>query len=683
MALPVPNLDDRKFQDFVDEAKRRIPRYAPQWTDHNVSDPGVTLIELFAWMTEQMIFRLNQVPDKNFVTFLELLGVGLQPAQPARGDVTFMLSAAPRPDRRAIIPAWTETATERTETLEAVVFTTDTDAEVLPPQVRWLLTSADGDEFQDQAATARGETALDVWANPPRASNAMYLGFDADLSRHVLVLQFQCDRVGIGIDPERPPWKWEVWRGNEFKWETVEVASDTTLGLNQNGEVRLHLPYACQPARPDRMREARTWIRCAPLDQLPPGRAPYARAPRIRRASAYTIGITVPVTHAQPVGPEVLGYSAGQPAQRFRLQNRNILKPQGSDEIVEVAVTANNWEPWTMVPHFGDSGPEDRHYMLDSITGEVSFGPAVRQRNGAEPQFGAIPPQASQIRIRRYRIGGGVRGNVAAGRVKVLKTTLPYVASVTNRADITGGLEAQSLDDAKLRAPSLLRTRFRAVTSEDYEYLAREVEGVGRVRCLQPRPDDPSAPPPNTVQILVIPALPALTDSELERQIELHEALAQENRRAGIEGVLQAQLRLTPSTEFRLREYLDERRMLTTRIQIGEPQYVWVTVQTRIRVAPKAEPERVRRDVKAALYRFLNPMYGGGGGGWPFGKPLTIDKVYALIQEVPGVDYATGLDLYPINLTDPKGQRLGKSEQVINVPPNGVIVSYYHNVYSA
>src|SRR5918912_4601241 len=106
MPLPSPNLDDRRFQDLVDEAKRRIPRYCPTWTDHNVSDPGITLIELFAWMTEQYLFRLNQVPDKNFVTFLDLIGVRLHPATPAKGDVTFTLSAPPAPQRRVVIPAW-------------------------------------------------------------------------------------------------------------------------------------------------------------------------------------------------------------------------------------------------------------------------------------------------------------------------------------------------------------------------------------------------------------------------------------------------------------------------------------------------------------------------------------------------------------------------------------------------
>ena len=65
MALPVPNLDDRRFQDLVDEAKRLVQQRCPEWTDHNVSDPGVTLIEAFAYMTDQLIYRLNRVPDRN------------------------------------------------------------------------------------------------------------------------------------------------------------------------------------------------------------------------------------------------------------------------------------------------------------------------------------------------------------------------------------------------------------------------------------------------------------------------------------------------------------------------------------------------------------------------------------------------------------------------------------------
>ena len=122
MPLPAPNLDDRKFQDLVDEAKRRIPLYCPEWTDHNVSDPGVALIELFAWMSETIIFRLNRVPERHYLKFLEMLGVTLNPGQAATTKLTFTLTA--QQPHAVVIPKATEVATLRTESDEAIVFST-------------------------------------------------------------------------------------------------------------------------------------------------------------------------------------------------------------------------------------------------------------------------------------------------------------------------------------------------------------------------------------------------------------------------------------------------------------------------------------------------------------------------------------------------------------------------------
>src|SRR5215203_345359 len=97
MAFETPRLDDRAFGDIVDEARRRIALYAPEWTDHNVSDPGITLIELFAWMTDIVLYRLNRVPDKHYVKFMELIGMQLREAEAAQVQVTFWLSA-PQPN---------------------------------------------------------------------------------------------------------------------------------------------------------------------------------------------------------------------------------------------------------------------------------------------------------------------------------------------------------------------------------------------------------------------------------------------------------------------------------------------------------------------------------------------------------------------------------------------------------
>lgn len=137
MALPSPNLDDRRFQQLVDEAKRYVQQRAPEWTDHNVSDPGVTLIETFAYLVDQLLYRLNRVPDKNYLAFLDLLGIQLYPPSAATADVDFWLSA-PQPDT-VTLPAGTEVTTAAGETEEAVVFATTDDLRIVPSELTRLV----------------------------------------------------------------------------------------------------------------------------------------------------------------------------------------------------------------------------------------------------------------------------------------------------------------------------------------------------------------------------------------------------------------------------------------------------------------------------------------------------------------------------------------------------------------
>src|SRR5215470_9130251 len=95
MPLTIPNLDDRRYQDLLDEALARIPVYTPEWTNFNKSDPGVTLIEVFAFLTENLRYRSNQIPERNRRRFLQLLGIGLQPASSAGGLVSFTNDRGP------------------------------------------------------------------------------------------------------------------------------------------------------------------------------------------------------------------------------------------------------------------------------------------------------------------------------------------------------------------------------------------------------------------------------------------------------------------------------------------------------------------------------------------------------------------------------------------------------------
>src|SRR3990172_10992694 len=207
MALTVPKLDDRGFQDIVDEAKKRIPHYCQEWTDHNVSDPGVTLIELFAWMTEVLLYRLNQVPNLHYIKFLEMFGIRLLEPQPAHCNVTFWLTA-PQPISM-VIPANTEVATTQTETETSIVFSTDVDLRIHPPKLVQVLSRITGGREGKSAIQAHnlrrleaGFEGLDVFSAVPQVDDALYFGFENDLSNHLLGFETNFDPAGgAGIAP--------------------------------------------------------------------------------------------------------------------------------------------------------------------------------------------------------------------------------------------------------------------------------------------------------------------------------------------------------------------------------------------------------------------------------------------------------------------------------------------------
>ena len=91
MPIKPPNLDDRRYEDILAEAESLIPQYCPEWTNLGDADPGMTLVQLFSWMTELTIYRLNRVPDKTYIHFLNFIGEERHTAEPAMVPVTFSL----------------------------------------------------------------------------------------------------------------------------------------------------------------------------------------------------------------------------------------------------------------------------------------------------------------------------------------------------------------------------------------------------------------------------------------------------------------------------------------------------------------------------------------------------------------------------------------------------------------
>src|SRR5580765_2480020 len=105
MSFRPPRLDDRSYDDLVTELVARIPAHTPEWTNPRPGDPGRTLIELFAWLGDALLYRANLIPERQRLAFLRLLGAPLRPARPARGIVTVALKENEAPVALPLRPA--------------------------------------------------------------------------------------------------------------------------------------------------------------------------------------------------------------------------------------------------------------------------------------------------------------------------------------------------------------------------------------------------------------------------------------------------------------------------------------------------------------------------------------------------------------------------------------------------
>jgi predicted phage baseplate assembly protein len=645
MVLPTPDLDDRDFQSLVDDAKRLVQRRSPDWTDHNVSDPGVTLIEAFAQMVDQLIYRLNRVPDRHYVKLLELIGMQLFPPTAARGTATFWLAAAQ--PATVLVRAETEVATPRTDTEEAVIFATTADLSIVPCEVSAMATGSAVGQTRptDQTKLLNSGQQVPSFSTVPVVGDTMLIGLSAAVPSCAVLLRIDCPVGGIGIDPRNPPLIWEAWNGRD--WSGCDVDRDETGGLNRAGDVVLHVPASHQQSLIAGQRAG--WVRCRvlPADDLSPA---YTRTPRVAGIQAMTVGGTAEIVHAETVHAETLGTSDGAAGQRFGLARHPVV-PWEEPSLLEVTEPGGRTTSWSLVRDFARSGAEDLHYRLDAVDGEVELGPAVRQPDGSTRQYGAIPRVGSTLRLSAYRVGGGRQGNTARGVIRVLKTSVPFVSRVENRHPAAGGVDGETMANARLRGPLELRASGRAVTADDFEMLGRDIApDAAAVKCI---PADGT----NGIRLLIVPRV--VTDDIGRIQFD--------------------DLRNPPAELLRrISDHLDERRLIGTRLVVEPPAYRGMTVVARVTATPEADTDQVQQAALRALYDYLSPQDGGPAGtGWPFGRPVQAFDVSGVLSRVAGISQIEEILLFP---ADPDSRKRGAPATRIDLAPGMLPFSYQHQI---
>lgn len=240
--IPSPKLDDRSFNDIVEEAISMIPRYAPEWTNHNPSDPGITLIELAAWMTDLLLFRLNQVPEKNYVAFLNLLGIKLRPPRAARALLQFKVVEGSGKQR---VPRGTQVSTPQAGDDQTVTFETAHDLVVHEVKLDRCFSYFD-DTYSDNSRfvsdTPPDGVAFEAFGGAQRVDRFIYLSDP----RFAGVGEASVLRIYLGT-PERGGrdlarlLEWEYWNGS--RWTEMQQAPIEV----DRGEIAFFGPLAFAP----------------------------------------------------------------------------------------------------------------------------------------------------------------------------------------------------------------------------------------------------------------------------------------------------------------------------------------------------------------------------------------------------------------------------------------------------
>lgn len=666
MPILLPRLDDHDYQSLVDELVARIPAHTPEWTHPRPGDPGRTLIDLFAWLGDAILYRANLVPERQRLAFLRLLGKPLEPAIAARGIVTVELDEDDATDAvdlaaRATLegPAAFETRAELTVlpvTAEAYVKSPLSAAQkaAMKDLIDGLETlyglEGKAEPYETTPVFAGGAVSgagfdivkktvdRSLWLAllaPPDASVETVrqtLGGTAAGRRQLLnvgvapAIEASGELTGV---PKRAeiPHTWEISTAEAGEYLDLDPVGDTP-SLARREVLRLTLPGGRLGApvndvggeikagvgdRPPRLddprRDARlvAWLRLVPgteVDTLP----------------LAWVGVNaVEIEQRQTLSGRIVGQSDGSAGQQVTLPDTSV---EASSLELQVEESGRGYQTWTAVDDIAAAGRDDAVCELDSEAGTVRFGDGVR---------GRIPELGMRLRVETMRSGGGKVGNLAAGSLTGLSARDLSGRRVTRKLTLcqplatSGGVDAETLAEAEQRIPAWLAHRDRAVTAKDFRNLARETPGVrlGRVDVL-PRFKPQQRPlfdVPGVVSVMVWPDEP------------LQPAPNPRPDRPQIE---------------RIHAWLDERRPLATELWVIGCDYVALGVSAALRVRDGFDINQVLQAVREALRLFLWPLEPGGPGGegWPLGRAVDDRELEVAAARVAGIEKVAGVRLF-------------------------------------
>lgn len=688
--INLPNLDDQKYTDIVEAAKRRIPVIFPVWTDMNEHDPGITLIELFAWLKEMQQYTLNRIPDRTREAMLRLAGTELRRPTPAAAEVLFT-SGAPME-----LPVGSSSVSA-----DGTEFTLTEPFRSQPYSIGRILMRS-GDEYVDVTgiSSERGTVFYPFGSGLDCTGRYLYISLSAPSEEIRLDIMTE-DRCPVPRNPfsgaEGAPRDiiWEYSAPSGFR--PCKVISDGTHGMSFSGRLvlragedfahlsadspeggvwlRASVAYSgCEDmpllsgiftnmlALVQKQREsgfADTFLRDGAAEVCDVLAATGERIVMLRDEHGWREipdpEVTVSGSRVRIDLPEYSGAADGAPDVRVIFCRRQFsgkialssdglpcqefpFDPEGTlltDELrIMVRDRADSesprWNEYSYIDDLALAGADDRVFTYDEERHCIMFG---------DNENGEVPPVGrDNILIVSCTLTRGAAGNISAGSLQAISTADSTYA-VEQPASAAGGADRESLEAAVRRFRYSLTDNNRAVTAEDHRRIALRTPGlrVADVRAIPFfDPEDPFAPPEKRRNLITLAVLPYSRGSFP-----------------------------VPDGRFlaAVKQHMEKYRLLTLDLRTCAPVYVRINITAEI-ICGTSEVAAVRKNAEERLRRTFN-IY-GENGRTRFGVPVLESE---LIESLCSNDGVLAVKYIRISADRPDCR---KTPSGIQIPPHGI-----------
>ncbi len=646
--LPDISLDDERFEELLERARRMIPGLYPEWTDYNYHDPGITMLEMLAWLKETQQFHMDQIGERHILRYCKLLGVKPKHRLPAKAIVSVVMGTRSgwvlKGSRFQAFPITFEACAPR--------YLEKTDIG------RFLVTDdCQGKEAAREYPLGKRDLHIPLFGKKPRPKAAFALGFLAPLHREQehriyfkLYRNHETIRNPIGRNGKFLPLsrvEMEVYGKSGFC--PVRKQRDGTHGFLEDGFFCFQLGSDMEADR-----EGWYWLRIV-LEEadydIPPvleqfsfhelevrqthtlsewkiiewksGEIPMIETDTFLGAwGEYELYVDGGDGFRQYKGPVkrqetggriqfILTGEADSPGSRIMLlcyeqafgdvrflgkgdgfPNQEIdtemsgLCAEGLELLVETEMESGIFIHWYRREDFSDSGPEDCCFVFDEAAGRMYFGDGFH---------GRVPEGRILLAAGHTSLGAG--GNVRSDTIQGHETHMDFV-SVRNPTGAVGGCDPETADQCRVRLRRELKRTERAVTYEDFEKLVMRTPGlmIEKVRAIpvsqRKRPD--GTVDETTVALVVKPR-------SLNPRPELSHGYVQNIRRM-----------------------LEPRRMIGTSFKILSPEYVGITIFAEIETDGFAQT--IKQELKEALSRYFDRQEND------FGQRVLYGAIYGILD---------------------------------------------------